>query len=63
MVVPQTEVESVHLMTMDEIFRRVEAGDQFTPDSLVAAKKYIEHRKNQAAQASQTHCPCAGHCH
>lgn len=52
LVLAQTEVESVHLMTMDEIFQRAEAGDQFTPDSLLAARKYLEHRQQQAAAST-----------
>lgn len=48
----QEEVESIHPMTMDEIFQRVAQGDKFTPDSLVAARKYVElkQQKQEAAK-------------
>ena len=36
------EVESVHMMSMDEIIKRAETGENFTPDSVYACKKYIE---------------------
>ncbi|KAM3573935.1 hypothetical protein VYU27_004132 [Nannochloropsis oceanica] len=42
------EVESVHPMTLDEVFARVEAGDQFTPDSLYATRKYLEYMKEKS---------------
>jgi len=33
---------------MEEIFTNVDQGImQFTPDSLVAAKKYVEHKEKQ----------------
>jgi len=37
------EVDSVHLMSMEEIISRAESGeDPFTPDSIFACKKYVE---------------------
>ena len=36
------EVESVHLMSMEEILQRHKEGENFTPDSIYACKKYIE---------------------
>lgn len=35
------EVESVHMMTMQEIFERAERGEKFTPDSIHACKEYV----------------------
>ena len=36
------EVDSVHMMSMDEIIDRFEKGENFTPDSVFACKKYLE---------------------
>lgn len=38
------EVDSVELMSMEEIIRRFEAGENFTPDSVFACKEYIKQR-------------------
>ena len=40
----EDEVESVHLMTMEEIFSRFDRGDLFTPDSLFACREYVKLR-------------------
>ena len=36
------EVDSVELMSMDEILSRYEAGEKFTPDSIFACKEYVK---------------------
>eukprot|EP01035_Chromulina_nebulosa_P018483 gene18483-24196_t len=36
------EVESIHLMSLNEIFDRYDSGEKFTPDSIYACKKYVE---------------------
>ena len=41
------EVESVSLMTIDEIFRRAQT-QQFTPDGLYVVQRYREERKQQS---------------
>ena len=41
------EVESVSLMTMDEIFQRAQT-EQFTPDGLYVVQRYREERKQQS---------------
>ncbi len=41
------EVDSVHMMSMGEILRRFEAGEDFTPDSVHACRKYVECLKEQ----------------
>ena len=38
------EVESVHMMTLQEILRRSEAGEKFTPDSIFACKEYAKRK-------------------
>lgn len=38
------EVESVHMMTMEEIIRRADAGENFTPDSVHACREYLRHK-------------------
>jgi hypothetical protein len=35
------EVESIHMMTMEEILERFEKGENFTPDSIYACKEYV----------------------
>lgn len=40
----EEEVESVHMMTMDEILSRFESGEPFTPDSIAACKEYVRLR-------------------
>lgn len=35
------EVESVHMMSMEEIVSRNDAGEDFTPDSMAAVKEYV----------------------
>ena len=41
---------SVHPMTMEEIFAKAESGEEnFTPDSLVAARKYVPHSSSSLA--------------
>ena len=38
----EEEVDSVHMMTMEEIFRRAEEeGELFTPDGLEACRRYV----------------------
>lgn len=34
------EVESIHLMSLEEIFERAKNGDQFTPDSIHCCRLY-----------------------
>jgi NADH pyrophosphatase NudC (nudix superfamily) len=36
------EVDDVEMMSMKEIFERFENGEKFTPDSLMACRKYLE---------------------
>jgi len=36
------EVDSIELMSMEEILNRYEAGENFTPDSIFACKEYIK---------------------
>jgi isopentenyldiphosphate isomerase len=38
------EVESVHLMSMEEILQRSDAGEKFTPDSVFACREYVKQR-------------------
>ena len=38
------EVDSVHLMSMQEILSRSESGELFTPDSIFACKEYVKQR-------------------
>jgi len=45
----QTEVESVHKMTMQEIIARFEAGENFTPDSLAFCYEYVKHKGGMPA--------------
>ena len=40
----ESEVESVHKMTMQEIIARFEAGEEFTPDSLAFCYEYVKRR-------------------
>ena len=35
------EVESVHLMSMQEILARADCGEHFTPDSIFACREYV----------------------
>lgn len=39
--IQEEEVESVHMMSMEEIIERFETGENFTPDSLHACREYI----------------------
>ena len=39
------EVESVHLMTLEEILARYENGELFTPDSIFACKEYLKRKE------------------
>ncbi len=41
LVLQTEEVEEVHLMTMREVLRRAEAGEDFTPDSVFACREYV----------------------
>ena len=36
------EVESIHLMSLEEILTRADQGEKFTPDSIHACKLYVE---------------------
>jgi len=36
------EVDSVSLMSMEEILKRSEAGEDFTPDSIAACREYVK---------------------
>lgn len=36
------EVDSVHLMSLEEILERNEAGEPFTPDSIFACREYVK---------------------
>jgi 8-oxo-dGTP pyrophosphatase MutT (NUDIX family) len=36
------EVESIHLMSMEEILSRADAGEKFTPDSIFACRMYVD---------------------
>lgn len=38
----EEEVESVELMSMEEIIARFDAGEKFTPDSVFACKEYVK---------------------
>lgn len=38
------EVDSVHMMSMQEIFDRYERGEKFTPDSIHACREYVRTR-------------------
>jgi isopentenyldiphosphate isomerase len=38
----EEEVESVHMMSAEEIIRRIDAGEKFAPDSAYAFKEYIK---------------------
>lgn len=38
------EVESVHMMTLQEILHRYNAGEKFTPDSIFACKEYAKRK-------------------
>jgi isopentenyldiphosphate isomerase len=41
-IVPQEEeVESVHMMSMQEVLDRSAAGEDFTPDSMFACREYV----------------------
>jgi len=40
----ESEVESVHLMSMQEILQRFDAGELFTPDSVAACREYVKLR-------------------
>jgi isopentenyldiphosphate isomerase len=42
----QDEVESVHMMTMEEIVAGAVAGEGFTPDSIAACRMYIDSLPN-----------------
>ncbi|EWM21993.1 nudix hydrolase [Nannochloropsis gaditana] len=46
------EVESVHPMTLEEVFIRVEAGDKFTPDSLYATRKYLDFLREKGEKSN-----------
>lgn len=37
----ECEVESVHMMSMQEVLDRAAAGEQFTPDSMHACREYV----------------------
>jgi isopentenyldiphosphate isomerase len=37
----EEEVESVHMMTMQEILERASQGERFTPDSIHVCKEYV----------------------
>lgn len=39
----EEEVESVHMMTIEEILQRSENGEDFTPDGIFAVRKYLEY--------------------
>lgn len=38
-------MESVHPMTMDEVFRRSGEGELFTPDGLKACEEYMKFKQ------------------
>jgi 8-oxo-dGTP pyrophosphatase MutT (NUDIX family) len=38
------EVDSVHLMSMKEIFERFDRGEKFAPDSMCACREYVKIR-------------------
>ena len=40
----EEEVESVHMMTMDEILERADSGEDFTPDSIHACREYVRYK-------------------
>jgi isopentenyldiphosphate isomerase len=40
----QTEVSEVVKMSMQEILERADAGESFTPDSIAAARKYVDEK-------------------
>jgi len=47
-IIPQPEeVDSVHPMTIEEIFRRNEEGEKFTPDGIFACQEYRRHKESK----------------
>lgn len=40
----ETEVSEVVKMSMSEILQRAETGESFTPDSIAAARRYVEEK-------------------
>lgn len=38
------EVESVHMMSAEEIIRRADTGEKFTPDSMHAFREYVKYK-------------------
>ena len=45
------EVESIHMMSMEEILARYEAGEKFTPDSIFACREYVRRQKLEQSQS------------
>ena len=42
MKLQKEEVDSVYMMSMQEILTRAENGEDFTPDSIYACKEYVK---------------------
>lgn len=47
------EVDSVHMMTMDEILQRADNGEQFTPDSIFACHELVKRNGCVAAEGER----------
>jgi hypothetical protein len=53
LTISQEEVDDVVLMSMDEILRAAENGENFTPDSIHACREYIKVKGCPAATTNR----------